>query len=272
MKRSGVFVWVMLLSCTLINAQQTEERVSMIEPYAITVSYDHTINLIFPYAVKSVDRGSSAVIVQKAKGVDNILQAKAAEKNFTETNLSVVTSDGKFYSFVVRYAEVPSWLNISFSGEQSMLLHGERSNEAALERTSWQVLGQPAFLHVRQKKDGMSMTLAGVYLSGAQLWLRLQLSNDSQIDFRPAYMRFFLRDKKRAKRTALREIELSPVYRRELPVVFGGREGTCVMGFEPFTIPSHQQLIIQLGDESGGRVLQLTVKHKQLLQARKLPD
>lgn len=92
------------------NVIQAEE----IKPYHIAVTYDKTSNLIFPFAIKSVDRGSAAILAQKARGVENILQIKAGWQHFKQTNLSVVTSDARFYSFIVDYADDPPVLNISF--------------------------------------------------------------------------------------------------------------------------------------------------------------
>lgn len=245
---------------------------SVIAPYPITVSYDHTVNLIFPYAIKSADRGSNAVIVQPAKGVENILQAKAAEKDFTSTNLSVVTADGRFYSFVVRYADVPDRLNISFNGRDAMVLKGGVTNEKALEHASRRVAGMASFMGVRRKEQGLGLTLQGVYLSEEQLWLRLQLDNHSQIDFKPQYIRFFLRDKKRVKRMALREMELIPVFQHIPGMTAGLSSSLYILGFTPFTVPRHQRLVIQLSDASGGRMLQLSLKSNCLLKARKMPS
>ena len=56
--------------------------VSIIKPYPLTIAVNKTTNLIFPYAIKSVDRGSADVLAQKAKGVENILLVKAVGKIF----------------------------------------------------------------------------------------------------------------------------------------------------------------------------------------------
>ena len=63
------------------NSLQTE-KTSIIEPQHLAISFYKTTNLIFPFAIKSVDRGSKDVLVQIAKGVENILQVKAAKSNF----------------------------------------------------------------------------------------------------------------------------------------------------------------------------------------------
>src|ERR1044072_5277671 len=85
---------------------------SIIMPYPLVVTYYKTTNLIFPYNIKSVDRGSKDILVQKAKGVENILQVKAGKMGFDETNLTVITADGKLYSYLLNYVDTPVVLNI----------------------------------------------------------------------------------------------------------------------------------------------------------------
>lgn len=101
----GVFLF---LTISKTNAQQANGiQVKSIEPYRLEVSYSKTTNIVFPHAIISVDRGSKEILAQKAKGVENILQVKAAKENFTETNMSVVTADGRLNSFLLKYANEP---------------------------------------------------------------------------------------------------------------------------------------------------------------------
>lgn len=253
-------------------AQSNEVPATNIKPYQIAISYHQTTNLIFPYAVKSVDRGSDAILAQKAKGVENILQLKAGKENFTPTNVSVVTADGKFYSFILHYAEQPSPLNINFSGSDPVQLTGQPTNAWQLEREACQVLGQSRFMYLQKNEQALCLQLIGIFLSDHTLWLKLRIGNESQVDFQPAYMRFFLRDKKRTKRTALNEKELFPLYMPELKQTKGLGSSAWTIGFKPFTVPKHQRLIIQVGDESGGRIVLLRVKSRVFLKAHKLPS
>jgi len=66
------------------------------QPLAITT--DKTTSLIFPFPIKYVDRGTKDILVQPVKENGNILLVKAATKQFTETNLSVITGDGQYMS------------------------------------------------------------------------------------------------------------------------------------------------------------------------------
>jgi len=105
MKRisAGVLTGLFLLfssSKTFSQIQSAPYQANLIEPFHLDITFLKTTHLIFPYAIKSVDRGSPDILAQKAKGVENVLLVKAGRENFKESNLSVITADGNF---------IPSW-------------------------------------------------------------------------------------------------------------------------------------------------------------------
>jgi len=80
----------------------------MIPPYGLEVSFDKTVHIIFPSAVKYIDLGSANLIAGKAGDAENVIRVKSAVRGFeTETNFSVICDDGSFFSFNVRYADEP---------------------------------------------------------------------------------------------------------------------------------------------------------------------
>ena len=72
----------------------------MIPPHGLEVTYDKTVHVIFPAEVRYVDLGSPDLIAGKADGAENVIRVKATVRNFpNETNMSVITEDGSFYTF-----------------------------------------------------------------------------------------------------------------------------------------------------------------------------
>lgn len=72
----------------------------MIPPHGLEVTYDKTVHIIFPAAVRYVDLGSPNLIAGKADGAENVIRVKATVRDFrAETNMSVITEDGSFYTF-----------------------------------------------------------------------------------------------------------------------------------------------------------------------------
>ena len=87
---------------------RTPLALGKIEPYKMEVTYDKTSHLIFPTAIRYVDLGSEYLIAGKAEDAENVLRVKATVRDFEpETNFSVITNDGRFYSFNVYYSSYP---------------------------------------------------------------------------------------------------------------------------------------------------------------------
>ena len=73
-KISAVIVTGFFLLTIIISAQAQESinantEIKAIAPYPLTITCSKTTNIIFPYAIISVDRGSKDVLAQKAGGV-----------------------------------------------------------------------------------------------------------------------------------------------------------------------------------------------------------
>ncbi len=109
----------------------------MIPPYGVEVTFDKTTTLIFPSSIKDVDLGSSNIVAARAQSSDNVLRVKAAIRGFEkETNMSVITEEGSFYTFNIRYADEPVKLNIEmkdFMHDGEAVNHPNNSMEIYLK-------------------------------------------------------------------------------------------------------------------------------------------
>jgi hypothetical protein len=111
MKTRIILSLVMLLTVLSVKAQEPVETKifptnQIISPHKIEVTFQKTVHILFPSEVKYVDLGSFDIIADKATGAENVVRIKAAVKGFEgETNFSVITADGCFYSFNVVYKD-----------------------------------------------------------------------------------------------------------------------------------------------------------------------
>jgi conjugative transposon TraN protein len=224
-----------------------------------------TTNIIFPYRIEKADIGSPDVIGHKPENLENVLLLKANRKNFVPTNLSVYTSDGKFYSFIVRYNSRPDTLNLSFSGNMTAPL-----NEALLDSDAKWIEEQEPFLNKNVQTQEIKTALKGIYIKDQLMWFKIEIENGSQIDFNPEFIKFYVEDRHTAKRTAAQETELLPRWREPNKIVLGEHKTVFIFGFPAFTIPRQKKLVIHLSEKNGGRDLLLPVKSKVLLKARAL--
>lgn len=249
-------------------------KTTIIEPYSLTITVNKTSNLIFPYSIKSVDRGSRDVLAQKAKGVENILLVKASRENFAETNLSVITSDGKLYSFILRYSNNPSRLNISFTKdttlERPVSLLQSGNNEAQMHLTAERIANEKRLLYgIKDRKNRMKLQLNGIYIKNDVVFYQLEMQNQSNIGYDLDMLRFFIQDKKKSKRTAYQEIAIQPLYvYGDTSVIKGQSKNILVFALPKFTIPEKKYLSIQLMERNGGRHLRLRVHNPTIVKAK----
>lgn len=258
----------------------------MIPPYALEVTFSKTVHVIFPSAIRYVDLGSPDLLAAKADGTDNVLRVKAALRDFSrESNLSVITEDGAYYSFNVKYADEP----VKLSVEMTDFLHdGEAVNRPNNALAVYmQELGQESPLlvklimqsihknndreikHIGSKRFGIQHTLKGIYTHNGLLYFHLQLKNSSNIPFNVDFITFKIVDKKVAKRTAIQEQVIWPLRAyNNLMLIGGTRIERTIFALPKFTIPDDKMLVVELNEQEGGRHQRFTLDNADLVRAK----
>ncbi|WP_455162151.1 conjugative transposon protein TraN [Tannerella forsythia] len=257
----------------------------MIPPYALEVTFSKTVHIIFPAAIRYVDLGSADLLAAKADGAENVLRVKAALHFSRESNLAVITEDGAYYTFNVKYADEPVKLSIEMAdfirdGEavnrpnNAMDIYlKELGNESPLlVRLIMQSIHQNnrrEIKHIGSKRFGIQFTLKGIYTHNGLLYFHTQLKNASHVPFDVDYITFKIIDKKVVKRTAIQEQVITPlrVY-NHLMCAGGKKTERTVFTLPKFTIPDDKHLVVELHEKDGGRHQSFTVENADLVRAR----
>ncbi|PAM95119.1 conjugative transposon protein TraN [Flavobacterium sp. IR1] len=232
----------------------------------LQIGYSKTTSIVFPYQIKSIDKGSADVLVQKAKGVENILLVKAARQYFFQTNLTVVTSDAKLYVFVLNYDEDCPDLNIkaenAAAASKDVLFTLENENQKKIEQSASLALSKKIKTSgLKKSKFQIKLEVSGIFIHEDVLYLRVVFENKSKINYDIDQLRFFIRDQRKSKRTASQEIEIQPLYSTSSSAVIPYKsEVVKVFALEKFTIPENKLLTLQLLEKNGGRHLEASVK------------
>lgn len=258
----------------------------MVPPYGLEVTYGKTTHIIFPSAVRYVDLGSPNLVAGKADGAENVIRVKAVVRNFRdETNMSVITESGSFYTFNVKYADEPLLLNIEmkdFIHDGSKVnrpnnaldiylkeLGSESPKLVQLINKSIHKENKRHVKHIGSKAFGIQYLLRGIYTHNGLLYFHTQVRNQSNVPFEVDFVTFKIVDKKVMKRTAIQEQIVFPLRAYNYAtLVAGNKDERTMFTFDKFTIPAGKVLVVELNEKSGGRHQSFTVESEDIVRAK----
>lgn len=262
----------------------------MIPPHGLEVTFDKTSHVIFPAAIAYVDLGSANIIAGKADGAENVIRVKAAKRDFKgETNMSVITEDGAYYSFNVKYACEPRILNVEMAdfihdGEavnrpnNSMNIYlKELGNESPMlvrliMKSIWNE-NKRRMKHIGSKSFGIQFLLKGIYTHNGLLYFHTEVKNSSNVPFDVDYIIWKIVDKKVAKRTAIQEQVMQPLRTQNFVMNIKGKSSErTVWTMEKFTIPDDKRLVVELAEKNGGRHQTFIIENTDLVRARVISE
>ena len=242
-------------------------------------------NLLYEIDLSTVKK-SYTLTIDGENGAENVIRVKATVKNFREeTNMSVITESGSFYTFNVKYAEEPLLLNI----EMKDFIHDgsevNRPNNALdiylkelgsespklvyLISKSVHKNNKRHIKHIGSKAFGIQYLLRGLYTHNGLLYFHTQIRNRSNVPYEVDFVTFKIVDKKVMKRTAIQEQVIFPLRAYDyVTTVAGKKDGRTVFVLDKFTIPSDKVLVVEMHEKSGGRHQTFTVESEDIVRAR----
>ena len=258
-------------------------------PYGLDVTFDKTVHLIFPAAIRYVDLGSQNIIAGKADDAENVLRVKAAVREFeTETNMSVICEDGSFYAYNVKYADEPKKLSIEMkdflaptegrlpSNRADIYFKELGSESPILVKLIMKSIYQNdkrIIKHVGAKQFGMRFLLRGLYAHNGLLYFHVRMDNESNMPYAVDFITFKVVDKKVAKHTAIQERMLQPLRAfHQVMWIGAGRSERIVFALEQFTLSEDKQLEVTLYERNGSRTLTFYVEPEDLLLTKKIDN
>ena len=295
MKRDLIYLTLIaaLMAAAQVTAQAAPEAPAEIRPLRIEAGFSKTVHILFPSPVTYIDIGSMDIIAGKADGAGNVVRVKAAVRNFTtETNLTVITEDGGFFSFDVHYAENPAVSTIDISAlKQPAVESGSSQPEPASAegRVLLQEVGREKPATVKRvlgdiyrqnrmdvkgictKKYGIGVEVLGIYVHNDVIYIHTMISNETNISFEVDARQFIVADRKLAKRTAQQQTPLEILRVCNDPtVVRGHQRQRTVFALQKFTIPDDKVLLLEIIERNGARHQTVEIPAKELLDAKLL--
>lgn len=262
-------------------------------PRTIEVGFTKTVHILFPAPVTYIDIGSMAIIAGKADGAENVVRVKAAVRDFAEeTNLTVITEDGGFYTFDARYAENPVTSTIEIAAAESpeaqpasasvparadegrvLLREVGRERPATVKRVLSDIYRQNRadVKGIHTRKYSVELEVRGIYVHNDVIYLHMQIANNTNISFEVDYRRFVVADRKAARRTAQQQRIIEPLRVCNDPsIVRGHQRQRIVFALPKLTLEEDKILLLEIAEKDGARHQCLEISSKELLGAKAL--
>ena len=301
MKRDLIYLILIVaaIAAVKVTARTAPEKPVEIRPLRIEAGFTKTVHILFPSPVTYIDIGSMDIIAGKADGAENVVRVKAAVRNFiAETNLTVITEDGGFFTFDVHYAENPavSTVNLTVQEPQTkgvkeptaagdplspapvtksrvLLREVGREKPATVKRMLSDIYRQNRtdVKGIRTKKYGIEVEVLGIYVFNDVIYMHTCISNDTNISFEVDARRFIVADRKLTKRTAQQQTPLEILRVCNDPaVVRGHQRQRTVFALPKLTISDDKVLLLEIIEKNGARHQTVEIPAEELLEAKLL--
>lgn len=296
MKRDLIYLTLLAALFTAAKVMAQNERATSqqgLTSRTIEVGFTKTVHILFPAPVTYIDIGSMAIIAGKADGAENVVRVKAAVRDFAEeTNLTVITEDGGFYTFDARYAENPATSTIEIAAAESpatqpasaseparadegrvLLREVGRERPATVKRVLSDIYRQNRadVKGIHTRKYGVEVEVRGIYVHNDVIYLHVQIANNTNISFEVDYRRFVVADRKAAKRTAQQQRIIEPLRVCNDPsIVRGHQRQRIVFALPKLTLEEDKILLLEIAEKDGARHQCLEISSKELLGAKAL--
>lgn len=296
MKRDIIYLTLLAALFTAAKVMGQSDGATSLQgltPRTIEVGFTKTVHILFPAPVTYIDIGSMAIIAGKADGAENVVRVKAAVRDFAEeTNLTVITEDGGFYTFDARYAENPSMSTIEIAAAESpatqpasasepvradegrvLLREVGRERPATVKRVLSDIYRQNRadVKGIHTRKYGVEVEVRGIYVHNDVIYLHVQIANNTNISFEVDYRRFVVADRKAAKRTAQQQRIIEPLRVCNDPsIVRGHQRQRIVFALPKLILEEEKILLLEIAEKDGARHQCLEISSRELLGAKAL--
>lgn len=274
-----------MLVVNTITAQNNNQSINLsnaeVTPFEIELTQNKTTHILFPSSIEYVDLGSSEIIASKVEVTSNVLRLKTIREDVTPTNFTVITNDGKYYSFNANYNEEPKQLSYDLTKfekqnikQQSEVLFRDlgTTNPSLADLFMKAIIKKnKKELNIKSKNYGVEARLKSIYIQDSKLYFHISINNKSNLPFQVDYISFKIKDKRTTKRTTIQEVSLKPIRSSsDAQIINSQSKQDNVFMLDQFTLSEKQVLLIEVNEKNGVRNQVLKVKKSTILKSKRI--
>jgi len=263
-------------------------KMSIKGSHPVGINSTKTVHIIFPSQIKEVDAGIPEIITEITPSFNNVLKVKAiTDEGFKESNLTVLTSGGDLYSFIVNYQETPEILNINveknyesdkivsrsfnastFHKSDFLIPNVNLSEKEIRDRFAYILSSKKSIQNIGVRNHNVSAFLDNIYMDNSLIYMAVTIHNYSGVTYPVDFVKVYVRDVEGAKRQVIQEEELTTVLLDNIDILDHGTSKSFVIAMPRITISSDKQLDFEVYEAKGGRHLRFPINSKIVSKAK----
>ncbi|MBN4085458.1 DUF4138 domain-containing protein [Flavobacteriaceae bacterium AH-315-B10] len=194
----------------------------------------------------------------------------------TESNLLTITNDGQVYSYILKYKKELPKLNYFISESESIRnvrpiveTHNEekkaidpyKNRTGYFQRASEYLLkSKYRTISTRQKK-GVKLELQKMVYDGSEVYLVLEVKNNSGIDFEIDYLNIYRTNGNKKRKASFQRLQQEVIYKHQMPSIIKDKQLLWFVYVLPkFVLGVNEKLQIELQESKGSRVVILKTR------------
>ncbi|MFM9403091.1 conjugative transposon protein TraN [Myroides odoratimimus] len=284
MKTFIKYMLLCLLAVNTVTAQNNTKSINLsnaeVTPYEVELTQNKTTHILFPSSIEYVDLGSSEIIANKVEATSNVLRLKTVKEAISPTNFTVITNNGKYYSFNATYNKKPTQLSYDLtklekhnSKQQSEVLFKDLGNTSPSLADLFMkaiIKKNKKELNIKSKNYGVEARLKSIYTQDGKLYFHLSINNKSNLPYTVDYVSFKIKDRRTSKRTTVQEVSLKPIRSySDFQTINSHSKQDNVFMLDQFTLSDKQVLKIEINENKGNRNYILNVNKEDILSMKK---
>lgn len=226
------------------------------------------VALFFPNPIRQGITGSSHFVFtynREKEQYFGLLQAKPG----AESNLLTVTSNGKVYSYILKYSEKLPELNYFIDENESI---GSEQPETIKQKTEVAPLNEYAnrithfqkmseyLLNSRferlatKRKKGIKVQLQKMVYDASEVYLVIEAKNKSGIDFEIDYLNVYRTNGNKKRKASYQRLQQEVIYKHTMPQsITTGESQFFVYVIPKFVLGDNEKLMLELKELKGSR-------------------
>ncbi|MEE1964578.1 DUF4138 domain-containing protein [Allomuricauda taeanensis] len=277
---------ILLLSMVFMTYSFNMFGQSLLSPLTkvdtLLISDVKTTHLVFNEGIQYVDIGSPYFV---ADTLQQMIRVKHIGQGLDDTksnfsNLTVITGDGGYYSMILEYNPLAPLMSykIKKSDEFIPFFRKKKEKEEVIQNhfsdLCAQIEGFRSKNLLRNKRnEDLKIFVTGIFYIDEKIGIRMELRNESTIDFDIDHILFRTKLKKRFSPDYLyQERLISPLYTCPENMQISGKGYTEItLLFDKFMPNKNERLFIDIFEQNGGRSATILIPRRTLIQPKILP-